>query len=284
MESDIITPVSALELQEQGDGQFRARSVLSEGRSVVFGGQLVGQALVAANAVRPDAMPRQVHAIFPRAGRTDVPLDLAVTILHAGSTLTSTSVAVTQGDRVLCQATVLLDTGDSDVIRHSTPPATSVGPGELSDSPGAEHDSQVRLVEAVDLSSTDATGPAELALWARWPKLPDGNPALHCAVAAWYTEPFIIGVAMRPHEGISQAQAHRTLSTAVLSHTVTFHEPFRADEWHLLTHRAPYAGGGRVYGTGEVHTLDGSLVASFAQEAMVRAFAPSAQGGSRSAL
>jgi acyl-CoA thioesterase len=64
--------------------------------------------------------------------------------------------------------------------------------------------------------------------------------------------------------------AHRTLSTGVISHTLTFHEPFSAADWLLLSHHSPYAGGGRSYGRADAFRADGQLVASFVQDAMIR--------------
>jgi acyl-CoA thioesterase II len=75
---------------------------------------------------------------------------------------------------------------------------------------------------------------------------------------------------MRPHAGVGQAQAHRTRSTGVLSHTLTFHEPVVARDWMLLSHRSPYAGRGRSYGQADVFSQDGRLLASFVQDAMIR--------------
>jgi acyl-CoA thioesterase len=75
---------------------------------------------------------------------------------------------------------------------------------------------------------------------------------------------------MRPHRGVGQAQAHVTLSTGVISHTLTFHEPCPAHEWFLLSQRSPYAGHGRAYGRADVFRSDGVLAASFVQDAMIR--------------
>ena len=75
---------------------------------------------------------------------------------------------------------------------------------------------------------------------------------------------------MRPHAGVGQAQAHVTLSTGVVSHTLTFHEPFAAADWLLLSHHSPYAGRGRSYGRADVFRADGALVASYVQDAMIR--------------
>ena len=84
---------------------------------------------------------------------------------------------------------------------------------------------------------------------------------------------------MRPHAGVGQAQAHRSVSTGVLGHTLTFHEPFRADEWLLLSHHGSYAGRGRCYGRGDVFRADGTLVASFVQDGMIRPLQAPAPGG-----
>jgi acyl-CoA thioesterase II len=77
---------------------------------------------------------------------------------------------------------------------------------------------------------------------------------------------------MRPHEGFGQGQAHETVSTGVLTHTLTFHEEVDATRWHLFVNDSVHAGHGRTYGTGNVFSRDGRLVASFAQENMLRRF------------
>ena len=76
---------------------------------------------------------------------------------------------------------------------------------------------------------------------------------------------------MRPHKGVGQAQAHITLSTGVLSHTLTYHEPCPASEWHLIQQWSSYAGHGRSYGRGDIFRTDGQLSISFVQDAMIRA-------------
>jgi acyl-CoA thioesterase-2 len=83
---------------------------------------------------------------------------------------------------------------------------------------------------------------------------------------------------MRPHAGVGQAQAHKTLSTGVLSHTLTFHEPVDAGSWMLMANESPYAGHGRAYGRAHVFGSDGRLVASFVQDSMIRPLQQSAGG------
>jgi acyl-CoA thioesterase II len=116
-----------------------------------------------------------------------------------------------------------------------------------------------------------ATGPPEVNVWMRFSDLPS-DVAVHQALLAWYTDGFLIGAAMRPHEGIGEEQSHDTLSTGVIAHTLTFHEPVRADQWLMIANRSLHAGAGRTYGEGHVFTEDGKLVASFVQENMIRYF------------
>ena len=113
-------------------------------------------------------------------------------------------------------------------------------------------------------------GPPDLDVWVRWDGAPEGDPVLDQALLAYSTDGFLIGTAMRPHEGVGQSQAHVTLATGVISHTLTFHQPAPAGDWLLLSHHSPFAGGGRSFGEASVFTADGALVASFVQDAMIR--------------
>jgi acyl-CoA thioesterase len=76
---------------------------------------------------------------------------------------------------------------------------------------------------------------------------------------------------MRPHrDSVNIADAHRTISTGVIAHTINFHERFDVSQWLLVTQEATYAGRGRVHGRGMVFTEDGQLVATFSQDSMAR--------------
>ncbi len=96
---------------------------------------------------------------------------------------------------------------------------------------------------------------------------------MHQALLAHATDLTLIGTALRPFDGISQAQSTVSLHTAVTSHTLWFHQPFRVDDWLLVVQQAPATANGRSYGRGDVFAGD-QLVASFAQEAMVRQVEP----------
>jgi acyl-CoA thioesterase len=151
--------------------------------------------------------------------------------MHAGRSFASDTVTAWQGDRLCARSLVLLDVDEPDLIRHAPTMPDVAGPEQSADGgargavfPGSEF----RIVDDVDLYSLDApVGPADLFLWTRFPDAPD-DLTVNQAVLAWATDGYLIATAMRPHEGINQHAAHRTISTGVLAQTVVFHEPFSA--------------------------------------------------------
>jgi acyl-CoA thioesterase II len=271
--------LKSLELELVGENRFRGQSVPSETRPVVFGGQLMGQMIMAAAACQPGKDVKSIHAIFARAGTVTRPVDLDVDVMHAGRSLASVTVTARQGDRLLSRGLLLLDAGEPDLIRHSLPKPPVAGPAEAVAQDWAEEGSQVRIVDGVDLMTPDATGEPELFVWTRFDAAPD-DQAVHQSLVSWYTDPFLIAAALRPHSGVGQAMAHDTISTGVITHTLSFHEPVDATGWLLLAQRSLFAGGGRTYGSGQIFTADGRQVASFVQENLVRAFRdePAARG------
>jgi acyl-CoA thioesterase len=247
--------LAAFDLERTGENSFLGQHA-DMGHGVVFGGQLLGQTLVAAAAGHDGKVPKTVHTVFARAARPDAPMEITVAPVHAGRAFASSTVTTSQGDRVCTQSVVLLTADEPDFIRHADDGPALAAPDERAD----DGTWQVRVVDGVDLSDPDAVGPPELDVWTRFDGAP-GSPLLDQALLAFATDGFLIGTAMRPHEGVGQAQAHKTLSTGVISHTLTFHEPVAAAEWMLLRHHSTYAGRGRTYGRADVFSAAGVLVA-----------------------
>ncbi|HLH27385.1 MAG TPA: acyl-CoA thioesterase domain-containing protein, partial [Acidimicrobiales bacterium] len=262
---------SALELTPLGDRRYRAGNVATGVGGVVFGGQLLGQTIVAAATADPSKEVKTVHTVFARGASPDRALDVHVEPVHLGRALGSVTVTVAQGDRVCSRSLVLLSTAEPDLVRHADPAPAVEGPEKASPSRSEGGDWEVRVVGGVDVADPDAVGPPELFVWSRF-RAPVTTGVVGQALLAYATDGFLIGTAMRPHPGVGQALAHTTVSTSVLSHTLTFHEPVDAGRWHLLAHRSPYAGRGRSYGRADVFSEDGLLVASFVQDNMIRAF------------
>jgi acyl-CoA thioesterase len=264
--------LQSLALQPTGPGTFGAPNV-PFGGATVFGGQLMAQTVMAALAVEEGKAVKTLQIVFARSAAADTPVEIAVEPLQSGRSFASSTVTISQGDRLCTRALVLLSATEPDLIRHgvactatSTPESST--PGEHL--PGAW---EVRIGDGVDVNDPDTVGPAELDVWTRFVGAPD-HAATDQALLAFATDGFCIGTAMRPHAGVGQAQAHVTLTTGVVSHTLTFHEPCSAGDWMLLENRSPYAGHGRAYGRADVFDRDRNLVASFVQDSMIRATPP----------
>jgi acyl-CoA thioesterase-2 len=258
----------SLALEPAGRDAYRAAN-MEAGHGVVFGGQLLGQSIVAALADQDGKSVKTVSTIFARSASYAAPLEITVDRMHAGRAFASSTVSIAQGDRLCARSLVLLSADEPDFIRHADPPPKVPGPDACK--PAGEHVGgwEIRIVGDVDVSDPDLVGPPELDVWTRFAGAPD-DPAIDQALLAYATDGFLIGTAMRPHAGVGQSQAHRTLSTGVISHTLTFHEPCSAGEWMLLSHRSAYAGRGRCYGRANVFRADGTLAAAFVQDAMIR--------------
>lgn len=260
--------LESLTLDAVDANSFRASNIDTAG-PVVFGGQLLGQSVIAALGGHEGKAVKTIHTVFARAASPDVPVEILVDPMHAGRSFASSAVTISQGGRLCARSIVLLSADEADLIRHSDPmPAVASGPEQSAAMRGSSGDWEVRVIDAVDVGDPDAVGPAELDVWTRFNGAP-ADAAIDQALVAFATDGFLIGTAMRPHRGVGQAQAHVSLATGVISHTLTFHEPCSAGDWLLLANRSPYAGRGRSYGRADVFQ-DGALVASYVQDAMIR--------------
>jgi acyl-CoA thioesterase-2 len=247
----------------------------AESRDVVFGGQLMAQMIVIAADRNPGKDVKTIHTIFARAARVSQPIEIEASSMHDGRAFGSETLTVWQDDRLCARALVLVSADEPDVIRHTSEMPTVAGPEESVQKgpvglvfPGTDF----RMVGGVETWDPNApVGPAELNVWLRYPDAP-AELCVHQAVLAFASDGFLIGAAMRPHEGFGQDRAHVDLSTGVVSHTMTFHEPVDVGSWSLLAQEIVYAGRGRVYGRSNVFSEDGSLVASFVQDSIIRFF------------
>ncbi len=249
----------------------------SRGRNVVEGSQLLGQAMVAASKALPGRTVRSAHGLFAAAASPASPIEFTVTPVRAGRSFASAVVTIGQGDRACATATILLDRPEADVIRHDHPAWS----GQETDGPEAAYPAAINPVPFRDLriagvrdhNSPDEVGPPVLDAWLRYDAVPDRDD-LRRALLTHYTGDLSIATAMRAHAEIGTAQAHHTVSTAVMTIGVTFHDPVEWDGWLRYHHESTFAGAGMAYARGQVLTQDGRIIASFTQDAMIRAFAP----------
>jgi acyl-CoA thioesterase II len=262
-----------LQLAEIGVGRYLVTqpSDSAEGRDVVFSGQLLAQMILASDDAAGGAKDvRSVHAVFMRAGTYTRPIELEVESLHAGRTWASDTVTAVQAGRLLTRATVLLNVVDADLMRHEPPMPSVPGPAELEPAPGLVFPgAELRPVPGPH----DSDGVPVHMAWHRFER-PLASQAANQAVLIWATCGTIIGLGMRPHrDRVRIEDAHASISTGVIGHTMHFVDRLDVSQWLLLRHEATKAATGRVYGDGRVFTEDGTLVAAFHQDSMARAAA-----------
>lgn len=254
-----------------GTDRFTADTGLTgaDERQVVEGTQVLSQAIVAAAKRFPEKSVRSAHAVFARAVAVGPPVEFEIDVVHEGRSTATAVVAATQHGRRCVSVTVLADVPSPDVIRHHIPRPDVVAPADANVSEMPMVGRELRLVDVVDINSPDEVGPPELFAWLHYDPIPTRDE-LAKALVAYFTGHLGISTTMRAHAGIGTSQSHLTVSTAPMTVTVSFHEPVRWDGWLLYSHESTQVGAGMSYVRGHVHTEEGELLASFAQEALIR--------------
>jgi acyl-CoA thioesterase II len=245
-----------------GTAEFEGRNQQLEYHRV-FGGQLLGQFLRIASLTCPDKAVKSQHAVFTREGRADEPVRYQAIRAHEGRSFAAVTITAAQSRGVIATASISMHTVEGGPEHQET---EHVGPVL-----GPEHEVPLDLIPwetraAVDLNVI-TTGPPEFEFWMRTPPV---DPELAPALAAYATDLTLIGTALRPIDGAGQRGNGTTFTSAVTSHTVWFHRPFRTDGWLLLRQHSPLLAHGRCFGRGDVLTEDGVLIASYSQEALLR--------------
>ena len=260
--------------------------VMPHGR--VFGGQVLAQTLIAAGRTVSDLhdfaqRPRRVHSMhgyFLRAGDAQRPIDFVVERLRDGRSFSSRRVLALQQDRPILAMSAsfqTLDTGleHQDQMPLVTPPEGLPSVPELLS--GIEDGPAKKWVErrAIDIRHVEGTLYLEPApdrttrqnVWIRAAgDLPD-DPLLNAAVLAYASDYTLLESVLRGN-GLSWSDAR--LRAASLDHSMWFHRAIRARDWILYSQASPSSSGGRGLGIGRMFARDGSLLASVAQEGMLR--------------
>ena len=274
--------VGLLQLAPLGDDRFRAESQ-DIGTPVVFGGQVLGQALMAANlTVDADRPVHSMHAYFLLPGE-HAPIDYSVERVRDGRSFTTRHVVARQQERIIFEMSASFQTHDDGIEHQLKMPETAPPEGLRSDYERRlaigdrlperlrtrvlhPHGLEFRAVEDDDLLAPKPQ-PGERSIWMRTvAPLPD-DPMLHRALLAYASDHGLLVTALRPH-GMSYLQPGMRLAS--IDHAMWFHRNFRMDEWLLYRIDSPNANGARALCRGSVFTRDGQLVASSAQEGMVR--------------
>lgn len=274
MAFDLTALIDCLDLTRTGDATFEGANLPLDYRRI-FGGQLLAQSVRALQACAGDKQLKSFTQHFPREGDVAAPVEYEVSFVHSGRTFATCAVAAGQGGKPVSAMSASLHVPEPGIERQDAVPEVGTPedatPVDLGMVPW-----EVRSVGGVDLGSR-ASHPPVFRFWMRADDLPARadveTPWLHQALLAHATDLTVIGTALLPVEGLSQDDTMVRFHSAVTSHSMWFHAPFRMDEWLLVDQHSPVLSGSRAWGRADVWTQDGRLVASLAQESMVRMLA-----------
>jgi acyl-CoA thioesterase-2 len=277
--------VALLALERIEENLFRGQS-RDPGWGTVFGGHVLGQGLSAAvQTVPPDRRVHSLHAYFLRPGDVARPIIYEVDRIRDGRTFTTRRVVAIQGGRAIFNLACSFQIDEHGFEHQDAIPAAPAPealpteqerlravlaqvPGPLRDKLLAERAFEVRTADPIDENLVKPAPRApERLMWMRAAgALPD-DPALHAYLLAYVSDYSFMTTALAPH-GTSWLSP--TLQLASIDHVMWFHRPFRCDDWLLHVISSPTAQGARGLVRGTVFTRDGRLVASSAQEGLIR--------------
>lgn len=249
----------------------------------LFGGQLVGQSVIAAGASVEGKDVHSVHTTFLRAGASGMPVTFRVERLRDGRQISTREVSAWQDDRQLCRSIVSCAV-EAEGISHSRPAPATPGPddcpdirevaaadgglGEFWDDFGSV---EVRLAPDVPGQVPHSASPAN-GVWMRSVDQLSDDPLVHRAALAYASDLMLMSTAVTPHghtAGYERSLAS-TWNAVSLDHTMWFRGFPRADEWMLFEHTTPMAHAGRALIEAAVFDQQGTTICHVAQEALVR--------------
>jgi acyl-CoA thioesterase-2 len=276
--------VALLDLEQIELNIFRGRSPEGERRQRVFGGQVAGQALVAAGRTVPeqDRGVHSLHAYFIRPGDPSVPLIYLVDRVRDGRSFTTRRVSAVQHGKTIFTLSASFHRPEPGAS-HARPMPHVPPPEEL---PTAAERFRKQFGDSVDsaafanpidirylgpLSFEAAQDPAlrvtESMAWIKADgDLPD-DELLHVCLVTYASDMTLLDSVLLAN-GLSWTDG-RTAG-ASLDHAMWFHRPFRADQWLLYAQESPVSAGARGLARGELYTRDGELVVSVVQEGLIR--------------
>ena len=280
--------LSILDLEPLERNLFRGRSP-SDSWQRVFGGQVIAQALTAASRTVENARPvHSLHAYFMLPGDPAVPIIYEVDRIRDGRSFTTRRVVAIQHGVAIFAMSASFQVVEQG-LDHGTPMPDVPDPETLPPEDELRRQILERVPEAarrywqrsrpvemrpVDLRHYLKPGepiPAKQQIWFRTTgPLPD-DASVHAAVLAYASDMLLLDTSLYPH---GKTLFEPGIQVASLDHAMWYHRAFRADDWLLYVLDSPSASGARGFTRGEVFSRDGTLLASIAQEGLIRVHAP----------
>ncbi|MFC3397958.1 acyl-CoA thioesterase [Microbacterium amylolyticum] len=266
--------LGVLDIQRTGEDTFTGIShPMPNGR--VFGGQVVAQGVAAAmRTVADDRFPHSLHGYFLRPGSVEIPIDFSVERIHDGRSFSRRRVQASQNATPIFSAIASFQDIDPG-MEHQLAMPDVTAPEELRSAEDVLGE-RAGLLRRSPIESRHVGGSIyfevdevrpDQATWMRIRQPLADDPRLHSAVLAYMSD-FTIQEATLRANGVPWRT--RGLRTASLDHALWWHRPARVDEWLLYAAESPTSQGGRGMNTGRIYSRNGELVASVAQETMVR--------------
>jgi acyl-CoA thioesterase-2 len=276
--------VALLDVEELDIDLFRGMR-LPGGHGRVFGGQVIGQALQAAQRSTDGKDAHSFHVYFMRAGDDALPIIYRVVRDFDGKSFATRRVIATQNGQPILNMAASFQVAEGGFHHQDAFPADIPSPEELKSEselrieaaqylPEEHRKRFLRWSSPIDvrpLHPRNWFAPARRDpinyTWIRAVAPLGDDPAMHRAILAYASDMGLMSTSMMPH-GVNWMTPG--MQTASLDHAMWFHEDFRADEWMLYAMDSPWAGHGRGMNRGSIFTRDGRMVASVAQEGLIR--------------
>lgn len=283
MNAAVATLLDILDLEPLEHDLFRGRSP-QVGWQRVFGGQVIGQALVAAGRTVKDRPVHSLHAYFLRPGDPAVPIVYQVDRIRDGAGFTTRRVVAIQHGRPIFSMAASFHVAEEAALSHSAVMPQAPRPEDLpdeevlkrrflADAPPAvkaywerERPLELRPADFDHYLSRTPLEPHQQVWLRTTAPLPD-DPAVHAAVLAYASDMTLFDTALFAH---GRSVFDRDMQLASLDHAMWFHGAARIDDWLLYDQDSPFSGGARGFSRGSIWTRDGRLVASTAQEGLMR--------------
>ena len=251
------------------------------GANRIFGGQVIAQAMLAAYATVEERLCHSLHCYFLRMGDPSIPILFEVDRSRDGGSFSTRRVAAIQHGKQIFNFAASFQDPDEGLDHQSAmpeaPPPDSVRPPRPMAVPEEAGETADLMRQATRLSAIDTRhvrmpkDQARVQIWMRARGKIGDDPRTQQVVMAFASDIGLMSTAMVPHP---VNWATPGLQTASLDHAMWFHRPTDFSDWHLVAQDSPSAGGGRGLNRGEIYRQDGTLVASMAQEGMMRVRKP----------
>ena len=273
----LVQLIDSIELEKIDINIFRGKTV-DEARGHVYGGQVLSQAINAADrTVATPLVLHSAHAYFLREGDNDIPVIYEVDRIRDGKTFTTRRVVAIQHGRPIFNVSLSYQLPEQSCVTHQSAMPEVQPPDDLLNDElfygemmgQAIQDAwpiEYRQLDPVNIHKPEVK-PAKTHAWFRSNGELADDPALHQELLAYASDHLLLQTALRPH---AKTGWNGDVKMASLDHAIWYHQPFRIDQWLLYETESTVAAGGRAFSRGSIFSQDGVLVASTAQEGVIR--------------